>query len=164
MSQQPDFATFVAESYPTLLRRAFLLVGDHGHAEDLVQTALTTAYPRWRRIREPHAYLRKVMVRTAIGWRRRRWSGEVPTANLPEVAGGLDEIDERMTTESVRRALLALPPPQRAVVVLRYFDGCSEAEIAAALGCSPGTVKSRSSRALAALRADGLLSEAGRVR
>jgi len=156
-----DFTQFVLESYATLLRRAFLLVGDHSRAEDLVQTSLISVYPRWRRVKDPAAYLRTVMVRTAMGWRRRRWNAELPTDPLPDLDTNPDRADELALADAVRRALMSLTPDQRAVVVLRYFEDCSEAETARALGCSVGTVKSRSSRAFATLRASGLLAEEG---
>lgn len=164
MRDDEGFERFVLDAYPALMRRAFLLVGDHGHAEDLVQTALVAAYQRWRRIREPQAYVRTVMARAAIGWRSRRWRGETPTDRLPEQPHPHDALADADLTDAVRRALLALPVEQRAVVVLRYYDDCSEAEIADVLGCSVGTVKSRASRALTALRAGGLLAEEGNLR
>ncbi|MGH3743571.1 MAG: SigE family RNA polymerase sigma factor [Mycobacteriales bacterium] len=164
MRDDEGFERFVLAAYPGLMRRAFLLVGDHGHAEDLVQGALTTAYLRWRKVREPHAYLRTVMTRSAIGMRTRRWRGEYPTDPLPDRPRPEDPQADVDLADAVRRALMALPPEQRAVVVLRYFEDCPEAEIAEILGCSAGTVKSRASRALAALRAGGLLAEEGHLR
>lgn len=163
MRDEESFGRYVMGAYPALLRRARLLVGDHGHAEDLVQVSLESAYAHWRRVEAPDAYLRTVMTRKVVGWRARRWNGELPTHPLPETAGA-DAVSDSDLSASVRQALLSLPPEQRAVVVLRYFDDCSEAEIAAALGCSTGTVKSRASRALAALRANGLLAEEGQMR
>ena len=164
MRNEESFGRFVMEAYPGLLRRAFLLVGDRGYAEDLVQTALASAYLHWRRVDEPAAYLRTVMTRTAIGWRARRWNGEHATDPLPDRMQPGDALDGVDLGGVVRRALMSLPVEQRAVVVLRYFDDCSESEIADALGCSAGTVKSRASRALAALRASGLLAEEGQIR
>lgn len=164
MRDDEGFERFVLSAYPALMRRAFLLVGDHGHAEDLVQGALTTAYVRWRRVREPHAYLRTVMTRSAIGWRTRRWRGEYATDPVPDRPDPADALADVDVADAVRRALMGLPAPQRAVVVLRYFEDCSEAEIAGILGCSAGTVKSRAARALASLRASGLLAEEGHLR
>jgi RNA polymerase sigma-70 factor (sigma-E family) len=155
------FTQFVLESYATLLRRAFLLVGDHSRAEDLVQTSLISVYPRWQRVKDPAAYLRTVMVRTAMGWRKRRWTAELPTDPLPDLVSAPDRADDVALADVVRRALMSLTPDQRAVVVLRYFEDCSEAETAKALGCSVGTVKSRAARAFATLRASGLLAEEG---
>ena len=159
------FDAYVAARGADLLRTAFLLTGDHQRAEDLVQTALGKVWPRWDRIVErgesgPHAYVRKVMLTTYIAWWRRRWNGEQPTAELPEVvvAGERGATVERV---DLVRALAALPKGQRAVVVLRYVEDLSEADTAAALGCSVGTVKSQCSRALAALRRSPLLAEGG---
>jgi RNA polymerase sigma factor (sigma-70 family) len=103
------------------------------------------------------------MSRTAIGWRPRRWNGERPTGALPDNAAPGHALADRDTGAIVRQALMALPADQRAVVVLRYYEGCSEAEIAAVLGYAPGTVKSRASRALASLRQSGLLAEEGLI-
>lgn len=164
MRDEESFGRYVMESYTGLVRRAVLLVGDRGHAEDLVQTSLAAAYVRWRRVREPDAYLRTVMVRTAVGWRSRRWNGELPTDRVPDGPAERDVLAEWDMSSMVCRALMALPPEQRAVVVLRYFDDCSEADIAATLRCSAGTVKSRASRALASLRSSGLLAEEGQMR
>lgn len=164
MPEEESFGRYVIEAYPALLRRARLLVGDHGHAEDLVQVSLASAYPHWRLVRQPDAYLRTVMARKAIGWRARRWHRELPTNPLPDPADRSDRAGDFDLGGAVRQALMTLPAEQRAVVVLRYFDDCSEADIAAALKCSTGTVKSRASRALAALRAGGLLAEEGQMR
>ncbi|MBO0869561.1 MAG: SigE family RNA polymerase sigma factor [Micromonosporaceae bacterium] len=155
------FAEFVAARYARLVRTGYLLTGDRGHAEDLVQQALLKTFRSWHRLEaeaNAEAYTRTTMLRMALGWRRRRWNGEVPTGALPEAASA-DHSSTVDTAEVVRRALAGLPPGQRAVLVLRYFEDLSEAEIAETLGCSPGTVKSRCSRALAALRAAGLLVE-----
>jgi RNA polymerase sigma-70 factor (sigma-E family) len=152
------FAEFVAGGYAGLVRTAYLLTGDRGLAEDLVQQCLLSTYRAFRRLDDvdrAEAYTRTSMVRLATRWRRRRWSGEVPTDPMPEHA--VDDFASGVaTTEVTRRALATLPAGQRAVLVLRYFDDRSERETAEMLGCSVGTVKSRTSRALAALRAAGL--------
>ena len=155
------FGAFVQASYVGLLRTAYLLTGDRGYAEDLVQQCLLTTYRSWGRLQDPDsagAYTRTSMVRLATKWRIRRWHGEVPTAPLPEPAATdhASGVDEAVL---VRRALATLPAVQRAVLVLRYFDDLPEAEIAEILRCSVGTVKSRASRALAALRTQGLLGD-----
>jgi RNA polymerase sigma-70 factor (sigma-E family) len=150
------FDAFVRESSPSLARLAFLLTGDRQLGEDLLQTALAKVLPHWHRIvtkGAPAPYVRTVMVRTAIGWRRRRWNGETPSSDLPEpnftsdISGALD------TRERLRAALATLPARQRAVVVLRFYEDRTEAEVAQLLGCSRGTVKSQSAKALAKLRA-----------
>lgn len=158
--QDADFADFVHHAWPRLYRTAHLLLGDHGLAEDLTQTALAKTYAAWGRIEDPaaaHAYARTTMVNTATSWfRRRGWRNEVPRedAALDRAASTPDPSDR----PAVLAALAALPPRQRAVVVLRYYDDLSVADAAAALGCSTGTVKSQTSVALARLRE--LLGEA----
>jgi RNA polymerase sigma-70 factor (sigma-E family) len=151
------FAGFVRVRYGSLLRYAFLLTADRGHAEDLVQDGLARTYAAWGRLEEPaaaDAYTRTTLVRLALRARRRRWRGETPTSALPERPA--EDADPDLA-ESVRVALAALPAEQRAVLVLRYYDDRTEREIAALLDCSPGTVKSRAARGLAALREAGLL-------
>jgi RNA polymerase sigma-70 factor (sigma-E family) len=143
------------------VRTAYLLTGDRHQAEDLVQQCLMSTYRSWARLESPAsaaAYTRTSMVRQAVRWRGRRWRGEVPTGDLPPVAVG-DRTAEVELAEQVRRALLTLPARQRAVLILRYLDDLSEAEVATVLRCSVGTVKSRASRALRILRQRGLLDE-----
>ena len=157
MGDAPDFAAFVAARTPALLRTAYLLTGDWAAGEDLLQTTLEQCWRRWNRLgAHPEPYVRQAMLRTFLSWRRRRWTGETPTEELPEVAvdDATSAYDER---EQLWRALQRLPRRQRAVIVLRYFDDLSEQETATALGISVGTVKSQSSKALAALRVDGSL-------
>ncbi len=157
MGGPPEFSAFVAARTPALLRTAYLLTGDWAAGEDLLQTTLEQCWRRWNRLGEhPEPYVRQAMLRTFLSWRRRRWNGETPTEELPEVvaADATADYDER---EQLWRALQRLPRGQRAVIVLRYFDDLSEQETATALGISVGTVKSQSSKALAALRVDGSL-------
>jgi RNA polymerase sigma-70 factor (sigma-E family) len=147
------FAAFVRDRSTGLARTAFLLTADRHAAEDLLQTTLVKVADRWTRIAatgDPTPYIRKVMLHTAISWRRRRWHGELPTATMPEVPSrddGISTADERL-----RSALAQVPPRQRAALVLRYYDDLTEAETAAALGCSVGTVKSQTAKGLARLR------------
>lgn len=158
---EEDFRLFVAARQRALLRSAGLLTGDAGLAEDLVQAALVKSWPHWSRLMargDAEAYVRRVLVTTHIGWRRRRWRGEVPTGALPEPASNRDTTDVDVQV-AVRRALLALPPRQRAAVILRYFDDLTEQQTAAALGCSVGTVKSQTSRGLDKLRRQPGLSD-----
>ena len=146
-----DFAEFVRRWSPALLRVAFLLTADRGEAEDLLQTALLKTSRHWGRLADREAaypYVRRVLVTTHTSWRRRRRVHEVVVDQVPEPdapAGG---------TEAGRalQALDQLPPKMRAVVVLRWYEGLSEAETAEALGVSAGSVKSQSSRGLARLR------------
>lgn len=165
MEDRPDFSLFVAARSAGLLRTAFLLTGDWAAAEDLLQTALAKSWRSWSRMSDrPDAYVRAILVNTYVSWMRRRWRAETPTVELPEVLvrDRTSEIDER---DLLWLALRRLPRRQRTVVVLRYFDDLSEAETAATLGISVGTVKSQGSKALATLRIDpDLQADHGRRR
>lgn len=156
----PGYADFVRSRYSALARSAFLLTGDRGHAEDLVQSALIVALKSWDRLETPEPYVRRTMVRLARRAYRRRWRGELPTQwdRLPHTRSSEPEPLETATAAvDAQRLLTALSWDQRAVLVLRFFDDLSERETAAVLGCSEGTVKSRTSRALAKLRASGAM-------
>lgn len=151
---EEEFRDFVAARSGALLRTAYLLAGDWATAEDLLQTTLTKTYLAWKRlggIEAVEPYARRVMINTSTSWWRRRWHGERPTEVLPERAG-VDEIEHQLDRDLLWRHLRALPARQRAVLVLRYYEDMSEAQTAALLGISPGTVKSQTSRALTALR------------
>jgi RNA polymerase sigma-70 factor (sigma-E family) len=154
-----EFTAFVVARSPSLLRTAFLLTGDDRAAEDLLQTALLSTLRHWRRIREREsldAFVRRVMVNERRSWFRRRASSEVTVAAVEDRPG--PDVHSRVDdAELIRRALLSLPPRQRATLVLRFFDDLAEAEVANILGCSVGTVKSQTSKGLARLR--GLLTE-----
>jgi RNA polymerase sigma-70 factor (sigma-E family) len=151
------FADFARVRGPALHRTAYLLTGDWGHAEDLLQTALAKSYLRWDRIADHEAYVRRVLVTTYASWWRRRWRGEVPHGELPETAGAdrWGDVDSRA---ALHAALGRLPRRMRAVVVLRYHEDMTEAAVAAALGISVGTVKSQCAKALAKLRDDTALA------
>ncbi|WP_250007741.1 SigE family RNA polymerase sigma factor [Actinoplanes sp. M2I2] len=148
------FRAFVEQHWGPLVRVAYLLTGDRGHAEDLVQAALEKTHRKWGRVAQmeaPVAYVRKAMVNTATSWRRRHRVREVPllVTDSP-VADPYGPVDQR---QQVVAALRELPPRMRAVLVLRYFADLGEAEVADLLGCSVGTVKSQASRGLDRLRA-----------
>lgn len=146
------FREFVVHRRAALLRTAYLLTADDGHAEDLVQTALLKTYRHWDRVAgrgDPTAYVRRVLVTTATSWRRRLLSTEQVMDTVPEQAHH-DHYPER--SAAVIEALRALPPRMRAVVVLRYYEDQTEAQTAQLLGCSVGTVKTQASRAMARLR------------
>jgi RNA polymerase sigma-70 factor (sigma-E family) len=152
---EADFTDFVAHRAPALLRTAFLLCGgDRGAAEDLLQDVLERAYPRWRRIKgSPESYLRASLANAAANrWRTRsRRVSEVP---LEQATGTTRTGHEQQIVDhdEVVRVLGQLPPRMRAVLVLRFFDDMSEADVATALRCSVGTVKSQTSRGLDRLR------------
>ncbi|MDT0274823.1 SigE family RNA polymerase sigma factor [Blastococcus goldschmidtiae] len=154
MDSEAGFADFVGQWSPALLRVAFLLTGDRGLAEDLLQTALLKTSRRWSKLadhRAAYPYVRRVLVTTYASWRRRHRVGEVLTDQLPEHGGAGGE---PVPTGRAVAALDALPPRMRAVIVLRFYEDLSEADTAAALGCSVGSVKSQASRGLARLRVE----------
>ncbi|MFC6881610.1 MULTISPECIES: SigE family RNA polymerase sigma factor [Actinomadura] len=155
MRERPDYAAYVTERSPRLLRTAYLLCRDWGLAEDLLQTALVKAWRAWRRIGDdPDPYVYRILVNTHASWARRRWRGERPTDEPPERADPADAMGTAEDKAVLWAALGRLPRRQRAVVVLRYFEDLTEPQAAAVLGCSVGTVKSQASKALAKLRID----------
>ncbi len=150
-----EFAEFVEVAWPGLYRTAYLILGEHQLAEDLVQTTLTKTYASWAKVREPAAalgYARVVLAHTAASWfRRRSWRNEQPTASLPDVSHtGPDPTDRPALLDALKR----LPPRQRAVVVLRFYDDLSVREVADLLGRSVAATESllaRGRRTLARL-------------
>jgi len=156
------FAALVDSAWPGLVRLGTALVGDRHAAEDLTQGALMKTFEHWRRIREPAAavgYARTALVRDALRHRTRRAREDRrDPVTLPEVPTA-DPATGAALSVALRHALDALPAPQRAALVLRYLCDLSEADTATALGCSPGTVKSRCSRAAVTLRTAGLLDD-----
>jgi RNA polymerase sigma-70 factor (sigma-E family) len=152
-----EFEEFAATALPGLLRFGHGLTGDPRLAEELVQQALVSTWGRWSKIQQdqPHAYVRRAMVHSHTSWWRRA-RREMPLPDWYDRSdSAADGFEER---ERTMAALRRLPPRQRAVIVLRYYEDLSEAEIADVLGCSAGTVKSHASRALRTL--ETLLSEA----
>ena len=153
-----EFERFVAAHANGLLRAAYLIVGDRVEAEDIVQECMLRVARKWPRVRDmehPGAYARTVMLSLVIdgGTKRSRRSIELVAIETPAARGDagatVAQVDSR--TDLIR-ALAGLPARQRAVLVLRYFADLPEAEVATALGCSVGTVKSSASRALERLR------------
>jgi RNA polymerase sigma-70 factor (sigma-E family) len=161
-----DFASYVSLRLPALLRLGYALTGNQHDASDLVQDVLEKVGARWASFDgergAPDAYLRRAMVNARTSrWRRHR--RETLVAELPET--GVTPTD-RFDDEPLWLALRGLPPKQRAVIVLRYYEDLSEVEIAATLGISTGTVKSHASRAMTALRerlSESELSDGGGV-
>lgn len=150
------FDEFVLARTPALLRFGYVLTGDAGRAEDVLQEALLDVHRHWSRVSaltSPEAYLRRAMVNEYVSWRRRRSSRELP-GHVPDTAAP-DLPDATLAErDAVWRALARLPRRQRAVLVLRFYEDLSEGEIAAVLGCATGTVRSLATRALHALRTD----------
>jgi len=155
-----DFSAFAVSRWPGLVRLAFGLTGDRWDAEDLAQATLARAYVAWRRVSradDQDAYLRRILVNASHRRFRRHRVAEQP-GDPPETAveGPAELVGER---SALLAALRQLPPRQRAVVVLRYWEDLTDTQIAATLGCSPGTVRSQLSRALAKLRESPVLGE-----
>ncbi|GIF47684.1 RNA polymerase sigma-70 factor (sigma-E family) [Asanoa ferruginea] len=147
------FHEFVVSRSPALSRRAYLLTGDHQLAEDLLQSALAKTYRHWRRIRDgdPEAYVRRVMYHQQISWWRRRRPAERLEPE-PTDRHAVDHSDATTLRLAVAAALRQLTPRQRAVVVLRFFEDLTEAQVADVLGCSLGTVKRHGHDAIRRLR------------
>lgn len=139
------FEAFFSAAWPGAVRLAALLTQDRAAAEELAQDAFTRMFRTWERVDNPDAYLRTCLVNNCHNWRRR---AGVREAKLPLLvtAASVD-----LGADDLADAVAGLPFRQRAVIVLRYYGGLSEAEIGEALGCRNGTVKSLSSRALARL-------------
>ena len=147
------FRAFAHSRRLGLRRTAYLMCGDWHQADDLVQTALIKLYVAWRRVRSgeaPDAYVRQILTRCFLDERRRPWRRESPVETLEEQASSLGRADEGVL--DLRNALALLPPRQRATVVLRFWADASVTETADALGCSEGTVKSQTARAINTLR------------
>lgn len=162
MSEAPTFEEYASAAWPTLYRSAYLLAGQHADAEDLAQQTLIKAHRSWSQVTRsdsPHAYVRRILTNTFLSSKRPKARQlelltDAPPEPAPDRAGGSAS---GATTGSEESMVLwphvrQLPPQQRAVIVLRYFEDLSEAEIAETLGCSRGTVKSTAHRALKSLR------------
>jgi RNA polymerase sigma-70 factor (sigma-E family) len=151
-----DLERFLGEHGDRLLRIAISLTGSRADGEDLLQAALERLVPRWRTISTDAAasYVRRTLYNLAAdGWRRRgAWRRAFALWHTQDAAPGTDAVAEVDLRDALVRLLAQLPPRQRAVIVLRYWEQLSEAETAALLGCSAGTVKSATSRALQRLR------------
>jgi RNA polymerase sigma-70 factor (sigma-E family) len=155
MRDEATFVEFAHSARGRLRRTAYLLCGDWDQASDHVQEGLIRVYVAWPRLHRAgreYAYARKAVVSAFLDHRRRRSSSEVPTEHDATIASRLDVAETVVARQALMRALADLPPRQRACVVLRYFEDLSVADTATALGCSEGTVKSQTSRALDALR------------
>ncbi|WP_078897001.1 SigE family RNA polymerase sigma factor [Streptomyces sp. XY431] len=150
------FEGFAATRWRRLVRTAYLLTGDYHEAEDVVQATLAKVFRSWSRISrldEPDAYVHRALVNNNLSRHRRRRVRQLLVPVLPERAHsagtGHRDVEERSV---LLQALAELPPRQRAVVVLRYWEDMSEQQVAEVLGCSAGNVKSQASRGLAKLR------------
>jgi RNA polymerase sigma-70 factor (sigma-E family) len=155
-SDEQEFAEYFAAKRDFVRRTAFLLCGDWDHADDLAQIAFVSLHRKWNRIRDrsaTDAYLRRTLVRAAIDESRRPWRRERQMAQLPEPEPGEGRLDDQVAARTdLIKGLRQVPPRQRAVLVLRYFEGLDVAAVAKALGCTEGNVKSQTARGLANLR------------
>ncbi len=158
-----SFEEYVAARGPALERYAYLLTGDRHRAQDLVQTALMEALVRWRRVSRvdhPDAYVRRIVTTRHLDWRRRRSSREEPQDRFEDgsqplvgrAASSGDHAGWVADQDEMARALSVLSKPQRAVLVLRYYEGYDDATIAGVLDCPAATVRSHAHRGLARLR------------
>jgi RNA polymerase sigma-70 factor (sigma-E family) len=155
-----DFEQYVAAQLPALIRYSAMLTNDRELAQDVVQEVLVRVHARWRRISaldRPELYLRRMVTNEYLSWRRRgarraatlgRWGA---TLARPEVA---DHAERTVARSALNQQLAGLPARQRAVLILGYYEGLGDPEIADLLGCSAGSVRSYRSRALAALRCE----------
>lgn len=149
------FEEYLAQQGQSLLRFAYVLTGDFHEAEDLMQKTLMAVYQNWRKVDEAqnrNAYVRRVMVNSHLGWRRRRSSTERPAADTPDVASASDLAEDVAARDRTRRMLAVLAPRARTVLVLRYYSDLDDASIAEVMGISQSAVRATASRALATLR------------
>ncbi|HEY6748406.1 MAG TPA: SigE family RNA polymerase sigma factor [Mycobacteriales bacterium] len=162
---EDGFADFARARWGRLVRLAFSLTLDVGRAEDLVQESLAKLWTKWPQVRDgaPEAYVRQTIVNGAISASRRRWTGEEPRGELPELPAPRGPLEADVVAERdwLRRGLADLSVLQRAVVVLRYAEDMSERQVADLLGISAGSVKTHAFRGLARLRAGGGPDRAG---
>ncbi|MDR7303222.1 SigE family RNA polymerase sigma factor [Haloactinomyces albus] len=147
-----EFAEFFAAQFASACRYAYTLCGNHAESEEIAQQAFVRMYSHWRRVRRAtaQAYLRKTVTRLFINTRRGRRGREHAMADVPERP--VEQEHSELERQGLRAALLRVPPRQRAVLVLRFVYDLPIDEVAAALGCSPGTVKSQAAHGLGNLR------------
>jgi RNA polymerase sigma-70 factor (sigma-E family) len=153
IEQEAECVAYVRARLEWLRRLAYLMCQDWDRADDIAQTTITKIYVNWRRVRDsdnPDAYSRTILVRVFLADRRSAWSRVRLDAEVPDPP---PRYQEESLDVDVRAAVKALPPRQRATLVLRYFCDMSVAETAEVLGCTEGTVKSQSAKAFAAMRA-----------
>jgi RNA polymerase sigma-70 factor (sigma-E family) len=152
-----NFEEFAGARLPALLRFAAVLTGERGLAEDVVQEVLLRTHQQWRKIGaldSPEAYVRRMITNEYLSWRR-RWARVIPHAAPPVAPAAVpDCAAAHAERDALRAELDKLPRQQRAVLVLRYYAGLSDSQIAELLGCTTGTVRGYASRALAALRVE----------
>ncbi|SOD75172.1 RNA polymerase sigma-70 factor (sigma-E family) [Jatrophihabitans sp. GAS493] len=159
MPDEEAFRAFVQLHGSQLTQTARLLTGSHHGGEDLAQNVLIKLYLKWDQVSAPLAYARKSLVSTHIDSTRRRWWGERPTVELPDLHSVDDASQSTVAKDEIRQLLTGLSPRERAVVVLRYYCDLSERETAEILKMPVGTVKSACARALTQLRVTATIGE-----
>lgn len=160
------FGAFVEERWPRLVRAAVLLGCTTAEAEDVAQTTLLRCLTHWGRVEradDTDLYVHRILVNTFTSARRRRWTGELASADVPD-GSTPDATSQVDTADAVLRSLRRLTDDQRTAIVLRYYVHLTGQQMASALGVAPGTVKSRLSRALQTLANDPSLAELGGIR
>lgn len=160
-AERPSFDAFVVARSASLQRAAWLLTGDHHQAQDLLQASLAAVWPRWSRVvrhgGDGEAYVRKVLYTTYVSWWRRRSWHERPDGQGTDRPSGVDVAAQVADRTALTAALTLLPPRQRAVLVLRFYEDLTIDQVADVLGISPGSVTTHAARGLATLRIGGLL-------
>jgi RNA polymerase sigma-70 factor (sigma-E family) len=152
--EDQQFDAFMTASWPSLYRTAVLMTGDTHLAEDMLQNAMAKVYKSWHRVSRvdhPRSYVRAILANEVSTWWRRQSSSELPVEMWPDGVSTAGFADQVVDADRMWRALSTLPARQRAVVVLRYYEDLSGAEVASVLGISEGAVKSHTHRALRAL-------------
>ncbi|MFL6023651.1 MAG: SigE family RNA polymerase sigma factor [Marmoricola sp.] len=156
MATEQEFDDYFASRWQRLVRSAVLLGCERSEAEDLVQSTMVTCLRKWSKVsaaEDRDAYVHRILINTFLASRRRRWTGERPSSELPEQAS-TDETHAVDIADAVLRCLARLNDEHRTVVVLRYYAHLTEQQMATALGVPAGTVKSRLARAVKALAED----------
>jgi RNA polymerase sigma-70 factor (sigma-E family) len=156
VSSHQEFTEFVATRGTSLFRIAHLTCASRDEAEDVLQSALEKAYRNWGRLHagsDPEPYVRRIIVNTAISRARRHAILQILSTHAPPDTPAPDVLSGVELRQVLMIGLRALPPRQRAVMVLRFFEDLTEAQTAGILGCSIGTIKSQTSKALSRLRA-----------
>jgi RNA polymerase sigma-70 factor, ECF subfamily len=149
-----EFDEFMTSSWSSLYRTAVLMTGDAHLAEDLLQNTMGKVYkswPRFSRVEHPRSYARTILANEVSSWWRKRSSSELPTEPWPEQTSTDGHDDRIAQADLMWQALRQLPARQRAVMVLRYYEDLTGAEIATALGISEGAVKAHAHQALRSL-------------
>jgi RNA polymerase sigma-70 factor (sigma-E family) len=154
-ASEREFADYFRARRETVRRTAYMMCGDWHKADDHAQAAFVALHRNWRKIRDPRAldgWMRRTLTRSVIDESRRPWRRERSTAEHTDVVAIPPAADAMATRQVLVDGLRTVPPRQRAVLVLRFFEGLDVAETAKAMGCSEGTVKSQTARGLEALR------------